>query len=148
MMTTIDNYPFNHQQWKDSCGYTVIDAYSEIGGPHGTHADMSAQYVIPFLTLDKPGAVDAQVAMCGNGGGSDAGVTGGSGGGANGAGGSNVGSGGSVGSGGAMNVGSAGDTGTGQITSGGSGGDMGTAGSPDTTTGMDTADAAQRPGCS
>jgi len=150
MMTTINNHAFNHLTWKDSCGYTVLDVYNEPGGPHGTDSDMNATYVIPFLGLDKPGAVDPQVAMCGTGGGTDGGAIGGSGGGANGAGGSSVGSGGgAVGSGGAMNVGSAGDTGTGQITSGGSGGDVGTGG-PDTTTGMDTTDAtaAQKPGCS
>jgi MYXO-CTERM domain-containing protein len=154
MMTTINNHAFNHLTWKDACGYTVLDVYNEPGGPHGTDADMNATYVIPFLTLDKPGAVDAQVAMCGSGGGTDGGVPGSGGatgaGGATGVGGNSVGSGGAVGAGGAMNVGSAGDTGTGQITSGGSGGDVGT-GSPGTTTGMDTTtdeSAAQRPGCS
>ena len=51
---------FTHQVWVDGCGNTVLDAWSEIGGPHGTDANLNAQYVIPFLGLDKVGPVDPE----------------------------------------------------------------------------------------
>ena len=54
---------WTHQAWKDSCGNTLLDAWSEIGGPHGTDANLNAQYVIPFLGLDHVGPTDP-VAPC------------------------------------------------------------------------------------
>jgi endoglucanase len=44
--------------WVDSCSNVVLDAWTEIGGGHGTDANLNAQYVIPFLGLDKVGPVD------------------------------------------------------------------------------------------
>ena len=49
---------WTHQVWKDTNGATLLDAWSEINGPHGTDANLSARYVIPFLGLDKVGLVD------------------------------------------------------------------------------------------
>ena len=51
---------FTHQVWVDGCGNTVLDAWTEIGGPHGTDANLNSQYVIPFLGLDKIGPVDPE----------------------------------------------------------------------------------------
>jgi endoglucanase len=49
---------WTHQVWKDTNGATLLDAWTEINGPHGTDANLSARYVIPFLGLDKVGPVD------------------------------------------------------------------------------------------
>ena len=51
---------FSHQAWVDGCGNIALDAWSEIGGGHGTDANLNAQYVIPFLGLDKVGPVDPE----------------------------------------------------------------------------------------
>ncbi len=51
---------WTHQVWVDSCGNVALDAWTEIGGPHGTDANLKAQYVIPFLGLDKVGPVDPE----------------------------------------------------------------------------------------
>jgi poly(hydroxyalkanoate) depolymerase family esterase len=49
---------WTHQVWKDTNGATLLDAWTEINGPHGTDANLNARYVIPFLGLDKVGPVD------------------------------------------------------------------------------------------
>jgi len=49
---------WTHQVWKDTNGATLLDAWTEINGGHGTDANLSARYVIPFLGLDKVGPVD------------------------------------------------------------------------------------------
>ena len=49
---------WTHQVWQDTNGATLMDAWTEINGPHGTDANLSARYVIPFLGLDKIGPVD------------------------------------------------------------------------------------------
>ena len=49
---------WTHQVWKDTNGATLLDAWSEINGGHGTDANLNARYVIPFLGLDKVGPVD------------------------------------------------------------------------------------------
>ena len=49
---------WTHQVWKDTNGATRLEAWSEIGGGHGTDANLSARYVIPFLGLDKVGPAD------------------------------------------------------------------------------------------
>jgi len=80
------------QRWKNACGYVVLDAFTSLGGDHGpSDALFKAEYVVPFLGLDKVGAVDPEVEQCSMG-------TGGSGGasGMGGAGGSTAGSGGSA----------------------------------------------------
>ena len=56
-----------HQVWQDACGNTVLDAWTEINGGHGTDANLNAQYVIPFLGLDNTGSVDP-VPPCGGSG--------------------------------------------------------------------------------
>lgn len=55
---------WTHQIWQDPCGNALLDAWSEQNGPHGTDANLNAQYVIPFLGLDQAGPVDP-VATCG-----------------------------------------------------------------------------------
>jgi poly(hydroxyalkanoate) depolymerase family esterase len=67
-MVTFDNHSWNHQTWQNSCGFTVLDAWSEVNGPHGTDANLNATYVIPFLGLDKTGPTDTEVAQCGDAG--------------------------------------------------------------------------------
>ena len=74
---TIAGESYARQSWKDSCGYTVLDAWSESGGPHGTDAILNAQYVVPFLGLDSPGVVDPGVAACQTGTGGSGGTGGG-----------------------------------------------------------------------
>ena len=55
---------WSHQVWKDACANTILDAWSEQNGPHGTDANLNAQYVIPFLGLNVVGPVDP-VLSCG-----------------------------------------------------------------------------------
>jgi len=84
---TLGNHQATRQQWNNSCGYLVLDAFTSLGGDHGpSDALFKAQYVIPFLGLDKTGPVDPEIAQCGNGSGG-AGGSGGSGGSAAGVGG-------------------------------------------------------------
>jgi acetylxylan esterase len=97
---TFNSHQWTRQSWQDGCGFTVLEAWSETNGPHGTDANLNATYVIPFLDLDKTGP-DPQVAACG-----DAGPTGG-------------------GSGGAADGGGAGDASHGATGSSGSGGSGG-----------------------
>jgi poly(hydroxyalkanoate) depolymerase family esterase len=137
---TLSGKTWTRQSWQSPCGFTVLDAWLEKGGPHGTSANFNSQYVIPFLALDKSGDVDPEVASCsgdaglagtggasGTGGGTGGGGTGGvGGGGTNDAG--NTGAGGSGGSrldGGTVAAG--GSVGTGGISS--KGGAQGTGGS-------------------
>jgi acetylxylan esterase len=96
---SLSNHQWTHQSWQDSCGLTVLEAWAEQNGPHGTDANLNALYVIPFLGLDKTDATDPGVAQCGGAGGSGAGGNGaggnGAGGSAGAAGGAGAGSGGS-----------------------------------------------------
>ncbi len=64
---SFNNHSWTRQSWQDSCGYTVLDAWLEANGPHGTDANLNSTYVIPFLTLDKSGATDPEI--CGSAGG-------------------------------------------------------------------------------
>jgi len=89
---TLSGKTWTRQSWQNDCGYTVLDAWLEKGGTHNIDANLNAQYVIPFLGLDKTGDIDPQVAACspdagtagtggsGGSGGSGAGGAGGSGG--------------------------------------------------------------------
>lgn len=113
---TLGTHQATEQQWNNACGYLVLDGFDSIGGDHGpSDALFVAQYVVPFLGLDKTGAVDPEIAQCGNGGaggsGGAAGATGGGG-----AAGSAGGRGGSAGSG---------TAGAGGATGGGGGRGMG-----------------------
>jgi poly(hydroxyalkanoate) depolymerase family esterase len=124
---TLDNHQWSRQSWQNACGFTVLDAWSEQDGPHGTDANLNATYVIPFLGLDKSGLTDPEVAPCGAGGAGGSG--GGPDGGSSGAGGTQ-GAGGSRGSGGQPGAGGSSVGGAGP--GGGAGGDApaGTAGGP------------------
>ncbi len=72
-MTTTESasgHSFKREQWVDSCGSVVIDAWTEPGGPHGTSINMNGQYSMPFFALDTDvGPVDPQVSRCGGSGG-------------------------------------------------------------------------------
>ena len=66
---TLGTHQATEQQWKNSCGYLVLDALTSVGGDHGpSDALFEAKYAIPFLGLDKTGAVDPEIAQCGGGG--------------------------------------------------------------------------------
>jgi acetylxylan esterase len=131
---------WTRQSWQDSCGFTVLDAWAEQNGPHGTSANLNATYTIPFLGLDKAGDVDPEIAACagGTGGAGGGTATGGSpgaggttaGGGGRGAAGAGAGgSGGGVATGGHAGSGSVAVTGSGGEPGGtGSGGAVGTGG--------------------
>jgi acetylxylan esterase len=126
---TLGTHQATRQQWKDSCGYVVLDAFTSLGGDHGPSDTLfNATYVVPFLGLDQTGAVDPQIAACGGGSDADAGGATGAGGarGMGGAGGpvsdGGVGAGGS-GSGGAS--GAAGQSGSGGAAVAGQGGSSG-----------------------
>jgi len=107
---TLSGKTWTRQSWQSACGYTVLDAWLEKGGPHGTSANLNSQDVIPFLGLDKAGDVDPEVAACTG----DAGVAG--------TGGAS-GTGGSPGTGGSVGVKDGGGTSdAGRIGFGGSGG--------------------------
>ena len=154
MNVPLGNHMSTRQRWQNACGFVVLDGFTSLGGDHGpSDALFKSTYVIPFLGLDKTGAVDPEIQQCGNGGvggnaggNGGAGGRGGSGGGAGGRGGGaggggrggagNPGTGGTVGSGGGIvatggagtggTVGSGGMTGSGGAP--GSGGAVGTGG--------------------
>ncbi len=71
---TIAGKGYKREEWKDACGTTVLDAWTEPNGPHGTSANMTAEYSLPFFGLHSQEAVDApvdaQVAACASAGGS------------------------------------------------------------------------------
>ncbi len=48
---------FVHQVWQNGCGDTLIDAYSEVGGNHGSAA-WKPVFWVPFLGLDVVGPDD------------------------------------------------------------------------------------------
>ena len=120
-MQSVNNHQWTRQSWQDGCGYTVLEAWAEQNGPHGTDANLDATYVIPFLGLDQSGATDPEVSQCGAGGITGSGGSGGSGG--------NVGSAGSVDAGASGGTGGVGGTMVGGGgTSGSSGGGAGVGG--------------------
>jgi len=107
---TLSGKTWTRQSWQSACGFTVLDAWLEKGGPHGTSANLNSQDVIPFLGLDKTGDVDPEAAACAG----DAGVAGTGG---------VSGTGGSTGAGGGGGVkDGGGNSDTGRIGTGGSGG--------------------------
>jgi acetylxylan esterase len=124
---SFNSHSWTHESWQDSCGFTVLDVWSEANGPHGTDANLNSTYVIPFLGLDKTGAVDPGIAACGtDGGAGGAGGAAGSGG-ASGKGGGAGGSGEVAGRGGSAGSGGNGGAG-GRAGNGGSGGALGEGG--------------------
>ena len=127
---TISSHQYTRQQWLDSCGITVLDAWTETNGPHGTDANLNATYTIPFFNLDKTLTTDPQAAGCSSSSGAGGSIgTGGS----TGTGGSSA-TGGSTGTGGAGGTGRGGSSGV-AGTSGSTGGSTGTGGSSSTGTG-------------
>ncbi len=65
---TLGTHQASRQQWQNSCGYVVLDAFTSMGGDHGpSDALFASQYVVPFLALDKTDAVDPEIAKCGGG---------------------------------------------------------------------------------
>ena len=138
---TLGTHQATEQQWNNTCGYLVLDGFESIGGDHGpSDALFVAQYVVPFLALDKTGPTDPEIAQCGSGGtGGSAGTAGASGAGSGGAGsggqagskqpgtGGAAGGPGSGGHGGAAgSTGGASGTGTGGASGTGTGGASGT----------------------
>jgi len=73
MTVSLAGKTWTRQSWQSSCGVTVLDAWAEQNGPHGTSANLNATYTIPFLGLDKAGDVDPEIAACGGGGGASGG---------------------------------------------------------------------------
>jgi poly(hydroxyalkanoate) depolymerase family esterase len=64
-MGVLGNHQATRQYWENSCGIVVLDAFTSLGGDHGpSDALFLAQYVIPFLGLDKTGLVDPEVEQC------------------------------------------------------------------------------------
>jgi len=134
------------QRWKNACGYVVLDAFTSIGGDHGpSDALFKAEYVVPFLGLDKVGPVDPEIEQCSMGAGGSGGSSGmgGAGGGASGgsAGGSAGGAVGGASAGGGSSAGAAGtSTSSAGMSSvggtGGSGGSNGTGNAPSQSAGM------------
>src|SRR5213079_1547346 len=53
---SIGGHDYTHQAWLDSSGITVLDAWSETNGGHATDALLNANYVIPFMELDRVGS--------------------------------------------------------------------------------------------
>ena len=136
MNVPLGNHQATRQQWQSSCAYLVFDGFTSIGGDHGpSDALFKAQFVIPFLGLDKTGAVDPEIAQCGNdgtggsGGSGSAGTGGVTGAGGGVGGGGATGTGGSSGSGGAQGQGGDQGSGGGSATGGYSGGTGGLSGS-------------------
>ena len=105
---TLGSHQATRQQWKNACGYVVLDALQSKGGDHGpSDAIFNAALVVPFLGLDKTDATDPEIAMCGSGSSGGMGGMGGAGnGGAMGNGGGTLG--GAAGVGGTAGVGGAG----------------------------------------
>jgi poly(3-hydroxybutyrate) depolymerase len=60
---TINGNAYNVETWNASCGFTVLEAYTEPDGGHTTPIDPSV--VISFFGLDKPNGQDPEVAACG-----------------------------------------------------------------------------------
>ena len=56
---------WTHQVWEDPCSDTILEAWTEINGPHMTDSPWNAQYVIPFLGLNQTGSTDPVIMTCG-----------------------------------------------------------------------------------
>jgi poly(hydroxyalkanoate) depolymerase family esterase len=132
---TIGSGSYMRQQWTDaSCGVTLLDAWTENNGPHGTDANMNGQYSLPFMNLDKTpfAATDPQTACGSSGTGGSSGTAGSTGSGTAGTSGT-AGRGGTTGTAGTNGSGTAGTTGT--TGTAGRGGTGGTGGNNNNTSG-------------
>ncbi len=47
-MLTFNGHMWTREMWQDACGFTLLDAFTEQGGPHNTDASEDATYVIPL----------------------------------------------------------------------------------------------------
>jgi acetylxylan esterase len=62
---SLGNHQATRQTWQNTCGRTMLDAFTSLGGDHGpSDALFVAQYVVPFLHLDVAGAVDPETGTC------------------------------------------------------------------------------------
>jgi acetylxylan esterase len=118
---TLGSHQATRQRWKNACGYVVLEAWTSIGGDHGPSDCLFNSNVVPFLGLDKTGAVDPEIAACS--GDAGAGGTGGSGGT-----GGNSGTGGTTAGGGTSGARDAGPDAARDTGNGGAGGGGGTGG--------------------
>jgi acetylxylan esterase len=111
---------YMRESWQNSCGFTVLQAWTQQNGGHTTPIDPAA--VLGFFGLDKTGP-DPQVAVCGDGGPAGSSAGGGNTGDGGASGGGGGGSSGSGSSGGGSGAGGAGSAST--ASSGSSGGGSG-----------------------
>jgi len=143
MNVPLGDHQATRQQWRNSCGYLVLEGFTSLGGDHGpSDALFKAEYVVPFLSLDKTGTIDPEIQQCSGGGtggtsGVDAGADGAGRGGVGGANGGGGGS-GSAGVGGSAGRGGSGGTATGGTSGGGGGGASGGGGGATAGTGAGT----------
>jgi acetylxylan esterase len=78
MGVSLGTHQATRQRWKNECGYVTLDAFTSVGGDHGpSDALFEAEYVVPFLGLDKPGPVDPEIEQCSPGAGGSGGTGGG-----------------------------------------------------------------------
>jgi acetylxylan esterase len=85
MGVQLGQHQATRQKWQNACGQVVVDAFTSLGGDHGpSDALFNASYVVPFLGLDKTGAVDPEIEQCPGGAGGGGGVGGAAGAGGNG----------------------------------------------------------------
>jgi len=148
MNVPLGDHQATRQQWRNSCGYLVLEGFTSLGGDHGpSDALFKAEYVVPFLTLDKTGTIDPEIQQCSGGGtggtsGVDAGADGAGRGGVGGTGGGgssgSAGVGGSAGRGGSGGTAAGGASGGGGGASGGGGGASGGGGGATAGTGAGT----------
>lgn len=127
---TLGTHQATRQQFTNACGVVVLDGFTSLGGDHGpSDALFKSTFVVPFLGLDKTGAVDPEVQQCGGGG------NGGSSGGQGGQGGMTAGTGGHGGAAGTPGTATGGNSGTGTggaTATGGTNGSGGTGANPGT----------------
>lgn len=125
---TLGTHQAKRQTWQSSCSFADLDAFTSIGGDHGPSDTLFvAKYVIPFLGLDKTGALDPAIEQCSPGG------TGGTGSAGSGSGGAS--SGGAAGGGAGASAGASGSLGSGGVAAGTGGNTAGGAPSGGTGTG-------------
>ena len=99
MGVQLGNHQATRQRWQSACDKVVLDAFTSLDGDHGpSDALFPAQYVIPFLGLDKTGPLDPEVEACASGGAGGSAGAGGAGGGSGGLGGTFIGAGAAAGS--------------------------------------------------
>lgn len=64
--TSAEDIGFLEWDWKNSCGFTVLQAFTDVGGNHNTPID--AQRMWDFFGLTDPTGPDPEVAACGDAG--------------------------------------------------------------------------------